>query len=167
MNTLLDNEADPRIAKDSSRLAVEPGISAPSRVGGTVRIEGEISGKQDMLVDGEIAGSIMLPEHTVTIGSEAHVQANIKAKNVVILGTVDGNIEAGDRIEVRSCCSLYGDIRSPRIMVENGAYIKGTIEVVREAVGASVPNPALKALAAAVSSSQETVEEPHLADVNR
>src|SRR5215471_17939327 len=80
MNTLLDNEADPRIAKDSSRLAVEPGISAPSRVGGTVRIEGEISGKQDMLVDGEIAGSIMLPEHTLTIGSEAHVQANIKAK---------------------------------------------------------------------------------------
>jgi cytoskeletal protein CcmA (bactofilin family) len=165
MNTLVGNEADRPIAKDSSRLAVEPGISAPSRVGGTVRIEGEIFSQQDMLVDGEIAGSIMLPEHTLTIGPEANVKANIKAKSVVILGTVDGNIEAGDRIEVRSCCTLLGDIRSARIMVENGAYIKGTIEVVREAAPSSTL--ALKALTTVVSSFGASVDGAALAEIDR
>jgi cytoskeletal protein CcmA (bactofilin family) len=162
VNAFLSNEADPAIAKGTSRLAAEPGTSAPSRVGGTVRIEGEIFSQQDMLVDGEIAGSIMLPAHTLTIGLEAKVKANIKAKNVVILGTVDGNIEAGNRIEVRSCCSLYGDIRSPRIMVENGAYIKGTIEVVREAASSSTV--ALKALTAAVSSFGPAVDGARVAE---
>ena len=151
MNIISGNLADGPITKDSSRLAVEPGINAPSRVGNTVRIEGEIFCQQDMLVDGEIAGNIMVPGHTLTIGVEARVKANIKAKDVIILGTVDGNIEAGNRIDVRSCCSLHGDIRSPRITVENGACIKGTIEVVREA--ASNSTVALKALTAAVSSS--------------
>ena len=137
-------------------------MSAPSQVGGTVRIEGEIHGQQDMLVDGEIAGSIMLLEHTLTIGPEAHVQANIKAKNAIILGTVDGNIEAGDRIEVRSCCSLLGGIRSPRIMVEDGAYIKGTIEVVREAASSS--SAGLRALTSAVSSFSAAIDPARVAE---
>jgi cytoskeletal protein CcmA (bactofilin family) len=158
MSTFFVNEADPTVAKgNNSRLAVEPGVSAPSRVGGTVRIEGEIYGKQDMLVEGEIAGSVMVPEHTLTIGPEANVKANIKARNVVVLGNVEGSIEASESIEIRSCCTLLGDIWSPRIMVENGAYIKGTIEVVRQAAGDSGPTPALKVFAAAVSSFDEAV----------
>jgi cytoskeletal protein CcmA (bactofilin family) len=85
-----------------------------------------------MLVDGQVAGSIMLPEHTLTIGPKATVKAGIKAKCVILVGTVEGNIEASDRVELRNCCSLAGDIRSPRIVIENGAYIKGRLEVVRE-----------------------------------
>jgi len=85
-----------------------------------------------MFVDGEVAGNITLPEHTLTIGPKANVKAGIKAKYVVLFGTVEGNIEASDRVELRNCCSLLGDIRSPRVMIENGAYIKGTVEVVRE-----------------------------------
>jgi cytoskeletal protein CcmA (bactofilin family) len=152
-------------SRNEARLAIEPGISAQSRVGGTVHIEGEISSQQDMLVDGEIAGSIMIPEHTLTIGPEAKVKANISAKNVIILGTVDGNIEASNRIEVRSCCSLLGETRSPRIMVENDAYINGTIEVVREA--ASSATVGLKALAATVSSLGATVDSPPVTETNQ
>ena len=165
MNAFSANEADTAIAKGGSRVAIEPGINAPSRVGGKVRIQGEISSQQDMLVDGEVAGTVMLPDHTLTIGPEAKVKANIKAKNVVILGTVDGNIEAGDRIEVRSCCSLLGDIRSPRIMVEHGAYIQGTIEVVRE--GNSRSTVALKALNAAVSSFSGAANGASVAEIGR
>ena len=165
MDAFSSNEADTAVAKGGARLAIEPGISAPSRVGGTVHIEGEISSQQDMLVDGEIAGSIMIPEHTLTIGPEAKVKANIKAKNVIILGAVDGNIEASNSIEVRSCCSLLGGIRSPRIMVENGAYINGTIEVVREA--ASSATVGLKALAATVSSLGATVDGPPVTELNQ
>jgi cytoskeletal protein CcmA (bactofilin family) len=115
------------------RLAIDPGVNAPSHVGTTVRIEGELYGQHDLLVDGEVLGTVILPEHTLTIGAKARVKANIKAQNVVLVGDVEGSIEAGKLIELRSCCSLVGDIRSPRIMIENGAYIKGAIEVTRQA----------------------------------
>jgi cytoskeletal protein CcmA (bactofilin family) len=134
MNAFLINSADPagneRIP-DSPRLAIDPGVNAPSHVGTTVRIEGELYGQQDLLVDGEVVGTMNLPEHTLTIGAKARVKANIKAQNVVLVGDVEGSIEAAKLIELRSCCSVVGDIRSPRIMIENGAYIKGAIEVTR------------------------------------
>ena len=126
---------------DAPRPAADPGAWAPNQLGSTVHIVGEISGRQDMVVDGEVAGNITLPEHTLTIGSKANVKAGIKAKYVVLFGTVEGNIEASDRVELRNCCSLMGDIRSPRVQIENGAYIKGTVEVVRESTAHPVIQP--------------------------
>jgi len=154
MNTFLVNKADSAAAKGvtDGRFAVEPGASAPSQVGSAVRIEGDIYGQEDLLIDGEVKGNIVLHDNQLTIGPNANVKASIKAKNVVLIGRVEGNIEASVRIELRSVCSMLGDVRSPRIMVENGAYIKGAVEVVREAAGASdSPTRDLKALAAAVS----------------
>jgi cytoskeletal protein CcmA (bactofilin family) len=155
MNTFSVKETDSAVAKginDGPRLAVEPGVCAPSHVGSAVHIEGEIYGQHDLLVDGEVKGSIVLHDHKLTIGPKATVKAIIKAQNVVLVGNVEGNIEASERIELRSVCTLLGDVRSPRIMIENGACIKGTVEVVRQAAGASGgPTGDLKALAAAVS----------------
>lgn len=134
MNTLSLNQSDPggneRIP-DYPRPAIDPGVSAPNQIGTAVRIQGEISGEQDMLVDGEVAGSITLSDHTLTIGPNGKVKASISAKNVVLLGSVEGNVQASDRVEVRGQSSLRGDIRSPRVMIENGADIKGAVEVVR------------------------------------
>ena len=143
MNRVLVDETDPAVAngiRDIPRRAVEPGASALSQVGSAVRIEGEIYGQQDLLVNGEVNGSLVLPEHTLTIGPKANVKANIKAQNVVLIGSVEGRIEASERIELRSRCSLLGDIRSPSIMIENGAYIKGTIEVIRQALPVTGPS---------------------------
>jgi cytoskeletal protein CcmA (bactofilin family) len=154
MNPFLINKADSGAAKGvtDGRLAVEPGACTPSQVGSAVRIEGDIYGQEDLLVDGEVNGNVVLPDNKLTIGANANVRASIKAKNVVLIGMVEGNIEASERIELRSVCSMLGDVRSPRIMVENGAYIKGAVEVVREAAGGSdSPTRDLKALASAVS----------------
>lgn len=104
---------------------------ATSLVGSAVTIGGEIFCKQDLFVNGVVNGSMTLPNHKLTIGPEATVKADIKAHNVVIVGNVEGKIEASERIELRSRCRLMGDVRSPRVMIENGAYIKGTIEVTR------------------------------------
>ena len=112
-------------------LAIDPGAGAPSRVCSEIRIHGDIFGKQDLLVDGEVDGSLTFPENTLTIGPNAKVKAHIKAQNVVLVGSVEGKIEVTERIELRSHCNVLGDIRTPRIMIENGAYVKGTIEVVR------------------------------------
>jgi len=139
MNTLrdVDPDRDEHIAS-GPRLAIDPGIGAPNQVGCTVRIEGEIYSQQDMSVDGEITGILTLPKHTLTIGPKANVRAKIKAQNVVLVGNVEGDIEATERIELRSRCSLLGNVRSPRIVIENGAYIKGAVEVLRPGYGIPV-----------------------------
>lgn len=134
MNTSLDDQVDPSDLADSGngvRHAVEPGVSSPSQVGTGVRIEGEIFSQQDLFLDGDVKGNVLLPNHKLSIGPQAKVKASIKAKNVVLVGSVEGTIEATERIELRGRCSLLGDVRSPRIMIENGAYIKGRIEVTR------------------------------------
>lgn len=114
---------------DATETAAAP---ATSMVGNGVTIGGEIHCQQDLLVDGEVNGSVVIPDHKLTIGPKAKVKADIKGHNVVVVGNVEGNIEANERIELRSQCRLMGDVRSPRIVIENGAYIKGSIEVTRQ-----------------------------------
>jgi cytoskeletal protein CcmA (bactofilin family) len=116
----------------STRVALEPGTIATSMVGSAVTIGGDIFCKQDLFVDGEVNGTLNLPDHKLTIGPSGNVKANIKAHNVIIVGNVEGQIEATERIELRSKCRLTGDVKSPRVTIENGAFIKGTVEVVRK-----------------------------------
>ena len=133
MNTLLANETDSAATgfTPTPYLPAEPAKIATAMVGSAVTIGGEIYSQQDLFVDGEVNGSLTLPNHKLTIGPQAKVKANIKAQNVVIVGSVEGKIEASERIELRNHCQLVGDIRGPRVVIENGAYIKGSIEVTR------------------------------------
>ena len=109
------------------------GVENPtSMVGSAVIIGGDIQCQQDLFIDGEVNGTMSVPRHKLTIGPSARVKADIKAHNVVIAGSVEGKIEASERIELRNRCHLTGDIRSPRVMIENGAVVKGTIEVTRQ-----------------------------------
>jgi cytoskeletal protein CcmA (bactofilin family) len=116
----------------STRVALEPGTIATSMVGSAVTIGGDIFCKQDLFVDGEVNGTLNLPEHKLTIGPSGIVKANIKAHNVIIVGRVEGTIEATERIELRGKCHMTGDVKSPRVTIENGAFIKGNVEVVRK-----------------------------------
>lgn len=98
-------------------------------IGRSVVIKGEISGSEPLYIDGRIDGSINVTDNRVTIGRNGSVQANITAKEVVIMGTVKGNIECSDRLDIRADGSLTGDVSTPRISVEDGAVLKGSIEV--------------------------------------
>jgi cytoskeletal protein CcmA (bactofilin family) len=110
------------------------GVENPtSMVGTAVKIGGEIHCEQDLFIDGEVNGTMFVPKHKLTIGPSARVKADIKAHNVVIAGSVEGKIEASERIELRNRCRITGDIRSPRVMIEDGALVKGTVEVTRQA----------------------------------
>jgi len=133
MSTTFMNETDPAeaAAARAPRVAESATISQ-SLVGCAVKIGGDIYCQQDLFIDGEVTGTLAVPNHKLTIGPQAHVKADIKAHNVVIVGSVEGKIEAGERIELRNRCQLIGDIRSPRVMIESGAVIKGSIEVTRQ-----------------------------------
>jgi cytoskeletal protein CcmA (bactofilin family) len=103
-----------------------------AHIGKSVVIKGELSGSEDLYLDGEVEGSIELHDHNLTVGPNGRVKANINAKEVVIQGKVDGSISGSDRVELRKSGVLVGDIVTQRIVIEDGAYFKGGIDIRKE-----------------------------------
>ena len=121
-------------------------VSAPIKqatIGRTLVIKGEISGAEALYVDGRIEGKISLPDNRITVGRNGSVQADITAREVVVMGKVNGNIECSDRVDIRSEGSVTGDVSTIRISVEDGAILKGGIEV-RSAERKQQPHPQSK-----------------------
>jgi len=106
-------------------------------IGKSVVIKGELSGSEDLYLDGEVEGSIVLNGNSLTVGPNGRVRAHIKAREVVVHGKVDGNILNAERVELRRSAAVLGDITSQRIMIEDGAYLKGSVDVQRDAKSAS------------------------------
>jgi cytoskeletal protein CcmA (bactofilin family) len=98
-------------------------------IGKSLVIKGEVSGSESLYIDGRVEGAINLAGHRVTVGRNGQVQANINAKEVVILGKVKGNVVASDRTDIRNEGSLIGDVVCQRISIEDGAYFKGGIDI--------------------------------------
>jgi cytoskeletal protein CcmA (bactofilin family) len=98
-------------------------------IGRSVIIKGDISGAEPLFIDGQVEGSITLADHRVTVGRNGSVTANIKAKEVVIMGKVTGNIECTDRLDIRGEGTLIGDVITQRISVEDGAMMSGKVQV--------------------------------------
>src|SRR5215831_17196790 len=91
-------------------------------IGKAVKIVGQIFSKEDLFVDGDLEGTVEALEHKLTIGPNGTVHASVKAREVVALGTIQGNVEAHDKIEIRKDAKLVGDIKTARIIIEDGAY---------------------------------------------
>lgn len=107
-------------------------VSVPTEqatIGRSLVIKGEVSGAEALYVDGRIEGTIHLTDNRVTIGRNGNVTANITAREVVIMGKVTGNIECSDRLDIRSEGTLAGDVVTQRISVEDGAVLKGSVQV--------------------------------------
>ena len=98
-------------------------------IGRSLVIKGEISGAESLYVDGRIEGTINIPEHRVTIGRNGVVAADVNAREVVIMGKVNGNIICSDRLDIRSEGSVTGDVVTQRISVEDGAHLRGSVQV--------------------------------------
>jgi cytoskeletal protein CcmA (bactofilin family) len=98
-------------------------------IGRSLVIKGEVSGSESLFIDGRIEGTINFAEHRVTVGRNGQVAANINAKEVVIMGKVNGNVTCTDRVDIRSEGSLTGDVTTHRISVEDGAILTGSVQV--------------------------------------
>ena len=106
-----------------------PSSGATARLGASLHVKGEITGNEDLSVDGSVEGLIQLEERKLTVGASAKVTADIVAREVVVYGNVKGNLRARDRIEIKKDGSVVGDLTTARIMIEDGAYFKGSIEI--------------------------------------
>jgi len=103
-----------------------------SCLGGSLVLRGELSGKDDLVIEGQIEGPISLQDHSLTIAAQGQVKSDISARQVIISGSAVGKISAADRIEIRKTGHVVGDLVAAAIAIEEGAYFKGSIEVVRE-----------------------------------
>jgi cytoskeletal protein CcmA (bactofilin family) len=106
---------------------------APNRggtMGSTMTIKGEIISREELYIDGEVQGSIEL-HHRLTVGPNGKIRANVKAKEVVVHGSIHGNVQSVEKIIIREKGSLVGDIKTAGIVIEDGAYFKGSIDIVR------------------------------------
>jgi len=100
-------------------------------IGKAVKINGQIYSKEDLYVDGDVEGTIELQEHRLTVGPNGKVHSSVKAREVVVLGNIQGNVDASDKLEIRKDARLVGDIKTARIIIEDGAYFKGSIDIVK------------------------------------
>jgi cytoskeletal protein CcmA (bactofilin family) len=119
-------------------------------VGAGLRIRGEISGDEDLLVEGVVEGPIHLATHKLTVGLNASVNSEVEAREIVVHGNVKGNLKASDRIEIMKDGSVIGDLKTARILIEDGARFKGSIEIDRKE-SATAPDTAVRARAATAS----------------
>jgi cytoskeletal protein CcmA (bactofilin family) len=101
----------------------------PVPIGRSVVMKGELSGSEDLAVEGTVEGTIELRDNVLTIGPNGRVKAQIFAKTVIVLGTVTGNITASDRVDIRDAGSVDGNIVSPRVAIADGAHFRGSVDM--------------------------------------
>ena len=136
-------------------------------IGKSVVVKGELSGSEDLYVDGEVEGSISMRGQSLTIGPNGRVRANIEARNVIVHGRVDGNVMATDRVDMRKSAFLTGDLTTARVAIEDGAYFKGTIDILKpEPVPAKV-EPRVQTVSASTVSAGAAQNQGSLLEPNK
>ena len=127
-----DEAVKPRDAErnlGAATSAADRGTAEKIELGKSVVIKGELSASEDLTLDGHVEGRVTVPAHTLTIGPAANIIAAISAKAVVIMGAVTGNVTAGEKVEIRAKGSVTGDLTSPRLVVAEGAFLRGKVEM--------------------------------------
>jgi cytoskeletal protein CcmA (bactofilin family) len=144
----------PASAPKETRTVETPKFNEPrtdmAHIGKSVVIKGELSGSEDLYLDGEVEGTIELRDNSLTIGPNGRVRANTSAKDVVVHGKVNGNVRA-DRVELKKSALVSGDIITQRVIIEDGAFFKGGIDIQRE--GKEAPKVEPRPVATPIASS--------------
>ena len=150
IRSLADNDSDeeddiPARPKPANRKDDE-GMRVTERVniGKSVVIKGELNGSEDLTIEGKVDGKIELRQHVLTIGPNGKIKAQVFAKSVVVLGEVNGNVSATDKVSIREKGSVDGDITAPRVAIAEGAHFRGSVDMQRSDAPAPAPAVAVK-----------------------
>ncbi len=138
------NSPQPSQPASAPAVVATPSISAPQKetskandsyrtevghIGKSVLIRGELSGSEDLYLDGEIEGNIDLRDHSLIIGPNGRIKATVTARDLAVHGKLEGNVTATGRVELKKSCTLIGDVSTQRIVIEDGAFFKGAIDI--------------------------------------
>jgi cytoskeletal protein CcmA (bactofilin family) len=125
-----DSSAQPRPAQAAAGRNPAPSRSSGgATIGPSIKIKGDVSGDEDLLIQGQIEGKVKLGKHNVTIGSDGHVKADVHGRTVVVEGQVEGDLRAKEQIILRHTARVEGSIAAPRVTLEDGATFRGGIEM--------------------------------------
>jgi len=125
-------------------------------IGKSVVIKGELSGSEDLTIEGHVEGKIELKDHLLTIGPNGRIKAQVFAKAVIVLGEVNGNVTASEKVDIRDGGSVDGDIVSPRVAIAEGAHFRGSVDMQRKGASASA-SPSASASTKSTPPSQPAV----------
>ncbi len=147
----------------------QPAVSRPDsganlerevvNIGKSVVIKGELTGSEDLTVEGQVEGTIQLRDHVLTIGPNGKIRAQVFAKSVIVLGEVNGNVTATEKVDIRDNGSVDGDIVSPRVAIAEGAHFRGSVDMQRAKSG-QPGKPAGDGKPAAAPAAQATPAQP-------
>ncbi len=128
-------------AASHGRGAVPPSEGGSmANIGKSIVFKGELSGNEDLVIEGTVEGRIQLSNNQVTIGAEGKITAEIDAKSIVVVGKTAGNLSASERVEVQSTGVVTGDIRSPKLLIQEGAVVNGAIDMSKAPASATRPD---------------------------
>ena len=119
-----------------------------ANIGKSITIKGDLSGDEDLVVEGTVEGKIDLPSNQLTIGANGKVRADVSAKSVVVIGKVAGNVTGTERVQIEASGAVDGDVRAPKLVVQEGAVLNGAVEM-GQVRSAEKPAPAAVPRAAA------------------
>ena len=122
-------EGTTAMSTDAMRPLGATADRATARLGPSLHVKGEITGNEDLVIEGSVEGLVQLDDRKLTVGATSKVTADVIAREVVVYGSVKGNLRAKDRIEIKKDGSVNGDLTTARIMIEDGAYFKGSVEI--------------------------------------
>lgn len=105
-------------------------------IGQSIHFKGELTGNEDLTIDGTVEGKIDLKEHNLTIGKNGRIKADLHAKTIIVVGEVTGQIVADEKVEIQATGRLDGDILAPRLSIADGAHFKGSVDMDRKAESA-------------------------------
>jgi cytoskeletal protein CcmA (bactofilin family) len=107
-------------------------------IGRSIKINGDVKGDEDLVIEGDVSGTVELRNHSLTVGKEGTVKADIYARSITVDGTTDGDLFASERISIRASANVRGNMLAPRVSLEDGARFKGSIEMDQQAVDKAV-----------------------------
>jgi len=128
-------------------------------IGKSVVIKGELNGSEDLTIEGHVEGKIELKDHVLTIGPNGKIKAQVFAKSVIVLGEVNGNVTATEKVDIRDGGSVDGDIVSPRVAIAEGAHFRGSVDMQRQ--GAAKPQQPQQQAKPANQPQQNQPQQPH------
>jgi cytoskeletal protein CcmA (bactofilin family) len=135
-----------------------------ANIGKSIVIKGDLTGEEDLVVEGKVEGRINLPNHRLTIGQGGSVEAEVHAKAVIVIGKIAGDVSAGERLEIQASGIVHGDVRAPRLVVQEGAVLNGSIEMsVKEPPAVAKPSSSSHPSSASSPSSLSSSSAPPLA----
>ena len=141
-------ESDPRHAPEVRERSSLPSHQGPTgkgeemaNIGKSISIKGDLTGNEDIVIEGKVEGKVDLPNGQLTIGSNGTVKGEVNAKAVVVVGRVTGNVRGSERVEIQGSGTIEGDVQSPRLVVAEGAVLNGSIQMTKKEAGAAPARP--------------------------